>query len=57
VGLAYSLFRFVRLNAGAVALEQRISTGTGFDIGSVQVQPFVGISAELNLSISLGQKR
>ncbi|MFK7968806.1 MAG: hypothetical protein AB8F95_00475 [Bacteroidia bacterium] len=57
VGLGYSLFRFVRLNAGAVALEQRTSNGTGIDVGAVQLQPFVGISAELNLSISLGQKR
>lgn len=57
VGLGYSLFRFVRLNAGAVALEQRTQTGTGFETGSVKIQPFIGISAELNLSLSLGQKR
>lgn len=57
VGLGYSLFRFVRLNAGAVALEQRTRVGSGFDTGSVQIKPFIGISAELNLSISLGQKR
>ncbi|MEZ4686056.1 MAG: hypothetical protein R3B47_08310 [Bacteroidia bacterium] len=57
VGLGYSLFRFVRLNAGAVALEQRTVSGNGFDTGAVQIKPFVGISAELNLSISLGQKR
>ena len=57
VGLGYSLFRFVRLNAGAVALEQRTNTGNGFETGSFQLKPFIGISAELNLSLSLGQKR
>lgn len=54
VGLGYSVFRFVRINAGAVALERRVGD-TGPSV--FQVQPFVGISAEINLSLTLGQKR
>ena len=55
VGLDYKLFSFVRLNAGAVFLEEDDGNEDMFDNldTRVRVRPFVGLSAKLNLSLSL----
>ena len=55
VGLDYKLFSFVRLNAGAVFLEEDNGNEDMFeDLDTrVRVRPFVGLSAKLNLSLSL----
>lgn len=46
--LGYRAYRFVRINAGAVALENTSSN-------AVQIVPFIGMSAEFNLSIQLAK--
>ncbi len=61
VGLGYRLFRFIRLNAGAVVLEKEgTSTADGGNISiqtsDIQLKPFIGISAEVNLSVGLGNR-
>ena len=55
VGLDYKLFSFVRLNAGATFLEENDGDEDTFeDIDTrLRVRPFVGLSAKLNLSLSL----
>lgn len=55
VGLGYRVFQFVRINAGATFLEN--STNTNLDISNISVKPFVGVSAELNLWMGLGNGR
>lgn len=60
VGLGYRLFRFVRLNAGMTALETKGSSsisGGSVEVGEIQLQPFVGISAEINLSVGFKERR
>lgn len=52
VGLGYKLFRFLRLNAGATLLEIERANGDE----DLKVRPFVGISAEINISATLGDK-
>jgi hypothetical protein len=47
--LGYRAFRFLRINAGATALENSSDNSIGF-------YPFVGVSAELNLSLSLAKE-
>lgn len=47
--LGYRAFRFIRVNAGVTVLED-VTTS------NIQVYPFVGISAELNLSLSLAKE-
>ncbi|NJN77471.1 MAG: hypothetical protein HC803_03380 [Saprospiraceae bacterium] len=47
--LGYRAFRFIRVNAGVTVLE---NVGTS----NIQVHPFIGISAELNLSLSLAKE-
>lgn len=61
-GLGYRLFRFIRINAGAVILEKDgnssvDSNGVSVTGSQIQLRPFVGISAEINLNISLGGKK
>lgn len=46
--LGYRAYRFVRINAGAVALENTNNN-------SVQIVPFIGMSAEFNLSVQLAK--
>ncbi len=46
--LGYRAYRFVRINAGATFLE---NTGTG----SLEIVPFVGISAEFNVAVKLAK--
>lgn len=50
-GLGYKLFRFVRLNAGATFTEKTKGSG---NLKDVKLEPFVGVSAEFNLSINFG---
>ena len=54
VGLGYSIFRFVRFNAGVVALEEKqAGDQPSFQLDRIQVQPFVGLSAEIKFSVGL----
>lgn len=60
LGVGYRLFRFVRLNAGMTALETKGSSSIGggsVEVGEIQLQPFVGISAEINLSVGFKERR
>lgn len=60
--LGYRVFRFIRINAGVVALEEKLtdhangSQQVNFDLNRIQLQPFVGLSAEISLSAGLGHK-
>ena len=49
------MFKFIRLNAGATFTE-RINASSGLELKDINVRPFVGISAEFNLSVSFGDK-
>jgi len=56
LGLGYRLFRFIRINVGATALEEKGSStvnggSVSIETSDVQIRPFVGISAEINLSV------
>ncbi|MDX1665810.1 MAG: hypothetical protein R3350_01200 [Saprospiraceae bacterium] len=52
VGLDYKLFQFVRFNAGAALLEERQVNGQE-DVGQrVFFEPFIGISAKINIHLS-----
>lgn len=55
VGLDYKLFSFVRFNAGATVIEQKNGNEDEFgNLGNrIRVRPFIGLSAKLNLSLSL----
>lgn len=59
VALGYRVFQFVRINAGMVALEERggaSNDGSSFvQIESVLLRPFIGVSAEIRLSVGLGK--
>lgn len=58
VGLGYKAFKFVRINAGATFTESQVGSGSGLDLNlsDIDVRPFVGVSVEINLSASLGDK-
>ncbi len=61
VGLGYRLFRFVRLNAGAVILEEKGTSmadngNVSIETSEIKIRPFIGISAEINLTIGLGNR-
>jgi hypothetical protein len=47
LGLGYKVFSFIRLNAGAVLLEEKVSDGGFVNADRIKVRPFIGISAEL----------
>jgi len=47
LGLGYKVFSFIRLNAGAVLLEEKVSDGGFINADRIKVRPFIGISAEL----------
>jgi hypothetical protein len=58
LGLGYSFFRFVRLNVGATALEKVGTSNVGggsasFNVGEIQIAPFIGLSAEIDLWLGL----
>jgi hypothetical protein len=47
LGLGYKVFSFIRLNAGAVLLEEKQQNGGFINADKIKIRPFVGISAEL----------
>lgn len=54
LGVGYNVFRFVRLNIGATALEtvgsSSVGGGTaGIDVNGITIRPFIGLSAELDV--------
>lgn len=53
LGLDYKLFQFVRFNAGGAVLEEPEIAGVADSDKRVFLQPFVGLSAKVNLSLSL----
>lgn len=55
VGLGYRAFQFIRINAGVTAL-QRKTDGSVFDVNlsEIKFKPFIGVSAEINLWLGLG---
>ncbi len=58
LGVGYNLFRFIRLNVGATALETIGSSSVGggsagIDVNAISIQPFVGLSAEFDLWVGL----
>lgn len=61
VGLGYSIFRFIRLNAGVVALEEKIGAPASgeqpsFELDRISVQPFIGLSAEIKFSVGFNNR-
>ena len=52
-GLDYKLFSFFRINAGAALLEKIDETSGGGEKSDIFVRPFLGISAKINISLSL----
>ena len=55
LGLDYKLFQFVRFNAGGAILEEPEMDAAGMETGSNRIflQPFIGVSAKINLYLSL----
>ena len=53
VGLGYNFFRFIRLNAGGTYLTTNKLDGSKAD----RIQPYVGLSAEINLWLGFGNKK
>ncbi|MCB9265631.1 MAG: hypothetical protein H6558_11435 [Lewinellaceae bacterium] len=53
LGLDYKLFQFVRFNAGGAILEEPETTGVEDSNKRIFLQPFIGLSAKVNLSLSL----
>lgn len=49
-GIDYKLFSFIRLNGGAAIIEKTPANGSG---NSIVLKPFLGISAKVNISLSL----
>ena len=49
-GIDYKLFSFIRLNGGGAILEKSPANDSG---STVIIKPFLGISAKLNISLSL----
>ncbi|MEO0895095.1 MAG: hypothetical protein AAFY71_01665 [Bacteroidota bacterium] len=55
VGLGYNVFKFIRINAGAVVLEETTnSNGQSLQLDRISIQPFIGLSAELRFSLGNG---
>lgn len=55
-GLGYKFLDFMRINAGAVLLEESADTQSNFSVGDLSIQPFIGISLEINLWLGIGRK-
>jgi len=52
LGLGYNIFKFIRINAGVVALEEvNGQNGQSLQLDRISVQPFIGLSAELRFSL------
>lgn len=57
LALGYKIFEFIKLNAGVTALSTEKVSLNNIRTDNVQLKPFVGISAELNLSLGFGKNR
>ncbi|MEM7371500.1 MAG: hypothetical protein AAF587_23000 [Bacteroidota bacterium] len=62
MGVGYNLFRFIKINAGATALETRGSSSitegsASLDPKAISIRPFIGISAEIDLWMGLRERR
>jgi len=60
-GLGYSVFRFIRFNAGMVVLEEKPMSpidgeNPSFEINRIKLQPFIGLSAEIKFSVGLNNR-
>ncbi len=55
LGLDYKLLQFIRFNAGATFLERPVDPSVPSGDMRVSVQPFIGLSAKVNLSLSFDQ--
>lgn len=59
-GLGYSIFRFIRFNAGAVVIEEKPEIIAGenpnFDLNRIRVQAFIGLSAEIKFQVGLNNR-
>lgn len=50
LGLGYTLFDFIKFNAGGVLLQNRSTKGFEIDFSNLRVRPYVGVSAQIKLS-------
>ncbi len=57
LALGYRIFEFIKLNAGVTAISREKVSANNITSDNVQIRPFVGISAEFNLSLGLGKGR
>ncbi|RMG28670.1 MAG: hypothetical protein D6730_05130 [Bacteroidetes bacterium] len=62
LGVGYNIFRFVKINAGATAVEKVGSStvgdgSAGVNVNAIKLKPFVGLSAEIDLWLGLREKR
>jgi hypothetical protein len=57
LGLGYRIFEFIKLNAGVTAISTEKLSINNIRSDNVQLKPFVGISAEFDLSLRFGSKR
>ncbi|PSR57011.1 hypothetical protein AHMF7605_27760 [Adhaeribacter arboris] len=57
VALGYRVLPFIRLNAGATVLQNKLtsSTSTDLNLDKVYIRPFVGLSMEINLWLNLNR--
>jgi hypothetical protein len=59
VAYGYRVFRFLRINAGAVALQYDAGNNsiTNINASSLRLRPYIGISAELRFWMGLDSRR
>jgi hypothetical protein len=62
LGVGYNLFRFIRINVGATAIERLGTSSAGggnvrLDVDAISLMPFVGISAELEVWAGIREKQ
>ncbi|RDC66380.1 hypothetical protein [Adhaeribacter pallidiroseus] len=57
LALGYRILPFIRLNAGATVLQNKLnsSTNTDLNLDKVYIRPFVGLSMEVNLWLNLNR--
>ncbi|QMU29776.1 hypothetical protein [Adhaeribacter radiodurans] len=57
VALGYRVLPFIRLNAGATVLQNKLtsSTSTDLNLDKVYIRPFLGLSMEINLWLNLNR--
>ncbi len=52
-GLGYKLIQFVKLDVGAVFMEETSTAGFDLSVNNVKVRPFVGLSAQIKFSAKI----